>query len=72
MEIFNNGKYKELENVEALFKKVSGFGNEYNNCFGAAVPQSVLSTTLLSMGGAIGSLIAANRQKNKLNSFIVN
>lgn len=72
MEEYNNEKYKKLENVEALFKKVNCFGNEYNYCFGAAIPQSVLSVTLLSMGGAIGGLVEANRQKNKLHSFIVN
>ena len=48
------------------------FGDEYNYYFGAAVPKSVLSVTLLSMGGAIGGLIEANRQKNQLNSFFVN
>ena len=72
MEVFNNEKYQKLENVEELFKKVNCFGNEYNYCFGAAIPQSVLSTTLLSTGGAIGGLIAHNIQKNKLHSFIVN
>lgn len=72
MEIINNEKYQKLENVEDLFKEVNCFGDEYNYCFGATVPQSVLSTTLLSMGGAIGGLISANIQKNKLNGFIVN
>lgn len=72
MEIFNNEKYQKLENVEDLFKKVNCFGNEYNYCFGAAIPKSILSVTFLSMGGAIGGLLEANRQKNKLHSFIVN
>lgn len=72
MEIFSNEKHQQLENVEDLFKRVNCFGNEYNYCFGAAVSQSVLSVTLLSMGGAIGGLLEANRQKNKLHSFIVN
>lgn len=72
MEEYNNEKYQQLENVENLFKKVNCYGDEYNYCFGASVPKSVLSVTFLSMGGAVGGLIEANRQKNKLNSFIVN
>lgn len=72
IEEYDNEKYKDLENVENLFKRINCFGDEYNYCFGASVPQSVLSITLLSMGGAVGGLIEANRQKNKLNGFLVN
>lgn len=72
MEEYSNEKYQQLKNVENLFKRINCFGNEYNYCFGTSVPQSVLSVTLLSMGGAVGGLIEANRQKNKLNGFIVN
>lgn len=72
MEEYNHEKYQQLENIENLFKKINCYGDEYNYCFGASVPKSVVSVTLLSMGGAIGGLIEANRQKNKLNGFIVN
>lgn len=72
MEEYKNEKYQQLENVEDLFRRINGAGDEFNYCFGASVPPSLLSTTLLSMGGAVGGLIEAKRQKNKLTGFIVN
>lgn len=68
MEKYNNEKYKHLENVEALFKRINHFGNEYNYCFGTFIPMSVLPLAL----GAVGGLIEAKRQKNHIHGYIVN
>lgn len=66
MEEYNNEKYKELENVENLFKKINRYGNEYNYCFGTFIPPSVLSIAIGQMG-AVGGIINYNRQKNSIH-----
>lgn len=71
MEEYNNEKYKELENVENLFKKINRYGNEYNYCFGTFIPPSVLSIAIGQMG-AVGGIINYNRQKNSIHGYIVN
>lgn len=68
MEEYNNEKYKNLENVENLFKRINRYGNEYNYCFGTFIPQSVLPIVL----GAVGGLIETTRQKNNIRGYIVN
>lgn len=71
MKEYDNEKYKNLENVENLFKRIKRFGNEYNYCFGTFIPPSLSSITLSSMG-IVGGIIEATRQKNKVTGYIVN
>lgn len=68
MEEYNNEKYKHLENVEDLFKRINRFGNEYNYCFGTFTPPSALPIAL----GAVGGLIEATRQKKNISGYFVN
>lgn len=71
MEEYDNEKYKKLENVENLFKRINRFGNEYNYCFGTFIPPSLLSISLMSIG-AVGGIIEATRKKKNINGYIVN
>lgn len=68
MEEYNNEKYRNLENVEKLFKRINRFGNEYNYCFSTFIPPSVLPIAL----GAVGGLIEVARQRNNITGYFVN
>lgn len=70
MEEYHHEAYLHLENVEALFKRINRFGNEYNYCFGTFVPPSAFTTAL----GAVGALIEAGKNRNKkhVSGYFIN